>query len=134
MHALAFAQGWSAQDFETLIAARETLANSACIAGQKSLLGFVLSRMASDEAEILTIVIDPQARRHGIARQLLAVHLGLVAAAGVRHMFLEVADSNHAAMALYRRFGFIEVGRRKAYYRKADGTRGAALILRLDFD
>ena len=133
LHAMAFAHGWSAEEFESLLSARSTLADAACITGQKHLLGFVLTRKADDEAEILTIAIDAHARRRGIGRQLLAAHLGHVAAAGVRQMFLEVEDGNLAALALYRHFGFAEVGRRSAYYRKPDGTTGSALIMRRDF-
>lgn len=133
LHAMAFAHGWSAEEFESLLSARTTLADAACIAGRKHLLGMVLTRKASDEAEILTLVTDSHMRGRGIARQMLAAHLGHVAAAGVRQMFLEVEDSNLAALALYRRFGFVEVGHRKAYYRKPDGTAGSALVMRLDF-
>ena len=133
LHATAFSHGWCAEEFESLLSAKTTLADAACIAGRKDLLGFVLTRKASDEAEILTLVTDSQMRGRGIARRLLATHLGHVAAAGVRKMFLEVEDSNVAALALYRRFGFVEVGRRKAYYRKPDGMAGLALVMRLDF-
>lgn len=134
LHARAFAHGWSTEEFESLLSARTTLADAACIAGHKHVLGFVLTRKASDEAEVLTLVIDSHMRGRGIARQLLAAHLGHVAAAGVRQMFLEVEDSNVAALALYKCFGFVEVGQRKAYYRKLDGKAGTALVMRLDFE
>ena len=96
--------------------------------------GFVISRLAADEAEILTITIDGAQRRLGVGRKLLLAHMGRVAAAGARKLFLEVEDQNAPALGLYAGLGFAEAGSRKAYYRKVDGSRGNALILRRDFE
>lgn len=90
----------------------------------------MLSRGAAGEAEVLTLAVDPGHRRRGIGRRLLDRHLATLAAAGVGALFLEVEDGNAAARALYAAAGFTEVGRRESYYRAADGTRPAALILR----
>ncbi|WP_149538407.1 GNAT family N-acetyltransferase [Siccirubricoccus phaeus] len=86
--------------------------------------GFILARAAGGEAEILTLAVAPAARRRGCGAALLGAALGL--AAGAAAMFLEVAESNPAARALYAAAGFVEVGRRRRYY--ADG--GDALVLR----
>jgi len=94
------------------------------------MLGFVLSRLAADEAEILTIAVAPALRRRGIANLLLATHLGRVAGAGAKHMFLEVEGENHAALALYAGFGFRRVGERKAYYQRPGAGAANALIMR----
>ncbi|MFT4095516.1 MAG: GNAT family N-acetyltransferase [Rhodoblastus sp.] len=94
--------------------------------------GFVLSRHAADEAEILTIVVEPTARKSGIATKLLGCHIARLARMGIASLFLEVDEANEPALALYRRLGFAPVGRRQAYYAKADGSKANALILKLN--
>lgn len=89
-------------------------------------LGFVLARVAADEAEILTIAVLPGHRRAGVGRALLLAAGSRAAASGARAMLLEVAEANDAARALYAGAGFQPVGRRKAYY----GTGMDALVLR----
>jgi len=88
--------------------------------------GFVLARVAADEAEILTLAVAPAARRQGIGSGLMAAALAGATARGAAVMLLEVAAGNAAALALYRALGFAEVGRRRRYY--ADGAD--ALVLR----
>ena len=129
LHAPAFAHPWSTADFEALLLEKSTLADGAFA---KGLAGFCLSRLAGDEAEILTVVVDSAQRKHGIGQQLLVTHLGHVAAKGVRRLFLEVDDQNVQALKLYACTGFAEVGKRPAYYRQVDGRRTNALILRCD--
>jgi ribosomal-protein-alanine N-acetyltransferase len=90
--------------------------------------GFVLARVAADEAEILTLAVRPSARRLGLGATLLAEALRLAAENGAACMLLEVAEPNKAARALYAAFGFTEVGRRRRYY--PDGAD--ALVLRCD--
>ena len=92
--------------------------------------GFILSRRAVDEAEVLTVVVEPSSRRTGCGQRLLGAHLARLASLGVAKVFLEVEEGNVAALALYRRFGFSAEGRRKNYYAKADGSRGDALLMR----
>ena len=127
LHATSFAHPWSVADFEAFLLERSIVADGAFT---RRLAGFSLSRLAGDEAEILAIVVDSSHRRHGIGRQLLVAHLGHVAAAGARQIFLEVDEQNAPALRLYISTGFAEVGKRPAYYRKTDGSRGNALILR----
>lgn len=92
--------------------------------------GFVLLRAAADEAEVITIAVDPAARRQGTGRRLLAAAIAEAMRTGVRQVFLEVALDNIAAFALYRAFGFDEVARRRRYYRRGDGEFVDALVLR----
>jgi ribosomal-protein-alanine N-acetyltransferase len=110
------------------------LADPACtgegLDGKSGLAGFVLSRRALDEAEMLTIVIDPGARRKGCAQRLLLSHLSRLSGLGVKLLFLEVDEANLPALALYRRNGFVQAGVRKAYYLKSDHSRANALIMR----
>ena len=132
IHATSFAYPWQEADFEQLFGASGTLADGAIEAKEEHLAGFVLSRAAGGEAEILTIAVAPQWRRRGIASSLLAPHLSELAATRIHRLFLEVDVENTAARALYANFGFAQVGERKAYYRTAGARRAGALVLRRD--
>lgn len=93
--------------------------------------GFVLYRLAGDEAEVLALGVVPARRRRGLGRRLV---IGVREDAGRRGavaVFLEVAEDNAAARALYGDCGFAPVGRRPDYYRR-DSGRMAALILRAE--
>lgn len=92
--------------------------------------GFVLARVAADEAEILTLAVIPTARRQGHAGALLAGAMAAALLRGAGTMFLEVSDRNAAARGLYAQAGFAEAGRRRHYY--ADGAD--ALVLRRALD
>lgn len=132
IHAASFARGWEASEFERLIAAGSNVAEGVFPAEGRALEGFALSRVAVDEAEILTIAVAEARRGRGLARRLLGHHLGSLAGRGARRIFLEVEAENASALALYRRFGFEEVGRRNGYYRKADGSTATALVMARD--
>ena len=93
-------------------------------------VGFSLSRRIVDEAELLLIAVVPEARGHGLGRDLLAATIGDARARGVLRMFLEMRDGNAAACALYRALGFVEVGRRSDYYRGVDQQRFDAITMR----
>jgi len=95
------------------------------LAGQ----GFVLARAVAGEAEVLTLAVAPAARRRGVATALLQAAMRQAAARQAEVMFLEVAESNAAAQALYMAAGFAEVGRRRHYY--SDGTDALVLSRRL---
>ena len=88
--------------------------------------GMILGRVAADEAEILTLAVDPGQRRRGVGSALLSTAMARAGSLGATFMFLEVAVTNDAARALYAAHGFIEAGLRRHYY--TDGTN--ALILR----
>ena len=91
--------------------------------------GMLLGRITVDEAEVLTLAVAPLERRQGIATGLLRATTERVRAHGGTAMFLEVAIGNAPALALYRREGFIEVGRRRHYYSDSSD----ALVLRMNF-
>jgi ribosomal-protein-alanine N-acetyltransferase len=131
LHGRAFAHGWSESEFERLLADKAVVAHVARAGSSKMPTGFMLSRRAADEAEILTVAVAPAARGQGIARALLARHLGRLAALGIARVFLEVDDGNRPALKLYERAGFRPVGRREGYYARAQGL-GSALTLRRD--
>jgi ribosomal-protein-alanine N-acetyltransferase len=88
--------------------------------------GFVLARVAADEAEVLTLAVVAACRRQGVGAALLAGAMAGAVLRGARTMFLEVSEANGAARALYAAAGFEEAGRRRRYY--ADGSD--ALVLR----
>lgn len=128
LHGEAFAHGWSELDFERLLAADTSFSDAARDA--KDTVGFVLSRAAADEAEVLTMVVAPRWRGRGLGRTLLERHMENLARHRLRALFLEVNEDNAPARALYRRTGFVEVGRRTAYYAAPDRSRADALVLR----
>jgi [ribosomal protein S18]-alanine N-acetyltransferase len=126
LHADSFHQAWSDGEFDRLLRAPNVVAHR--IASGRALMGFILSRIAADEAEILSIAVARSRRGKGLGRRLIDVNLRRLAGLGVRTVFLEVAESNLPARRMYQRAGFRDVGRRKGYYSDANGS--AALILR----
>jgi len=92
--------------------------------------GIILVRVAADEAEILTLAVDPSVRRAGIGAALLDEAMTLAASRGVRSVFLEVSVANIAAHRLYSRTGFVQAGRRPHYY----SDNSDALVMRLDLE
>lgn len=131
-HEGGFARGWDPAECAALLADATILADGAFVGSAPDACGFVISRLAADEAEILSIVVSRRGRRAGLGTALLGAHLAQLSARGIVRLFLEVEEANQAARALYRRLGFSEVGRREGYYPKPDGTRAAALVLRRD--
>ena len=126
LHATAFAAPWSAAAIAELLAQPGVFAE-----GEED--GFILIRVVADEAEILTLAVRPAARRVGLGGRLVEAAVVRAAARGAERMFLEVAEDNVAARALYARTGFVEAGRRRGYYARADGSREDALVLSLNF-
>jgi len=121
IHAACFAKAWDATTLGDMLKNPGILALSAP-------RGFVLARVAADEAEILTLAVEPEARRRCLARALVVEAASRAHANGAAAMFLEVACANTAARALYERLGFAPVGTRKSYYEVGQD----ALILRRD--
>ncbi|ARP99243.1 ribosomal protein S18-alanine N-acetyltransferase [Pseudorhodoplanes sinuspersici] len=130
LHAASFQRGWSEDEIEHMLLDRNVVAHRATIG--KNFAGFIISRMAADEAEILSIAVSSSYRGRNIARTILRHHLGRLAAFGVRTVFLEVDEGNVSALRLYRRAGFVEVGRRDGYYPSTSGRPTSALVLRRD--
>jgi tRNA threonylcarbamoyl adenosine modification protein YeaZ/ribosomal-protein-alanine acetyltransferase len=128
LHQQSFTDGWNLRAFQDLLNTPGTAAEIAIELEEP--VAFIVTRSAADEAEIITIGTRPQSQRRGAARQLLAHHVQLLAAKGVRQVFLEVAASNTAAQALYRGLGFAEAGRRKAYYQHGTGAEDAIIMRR----
>ena len=128
LHAGSFNRGWSEDEVERLLADRSVIAHRADL-GRK-FAGFIISRFAAGEAEILSVAVLPTRRGRGLARALLDLHLRRLAGLGVQTVFLEVDEDNAAAMSLYRRSGFRKVGQRPGYYQQGRAKPGTALVLR----
>ena len=92
----------------------------------QSSLHEVAARSVSGEAEILNLAVTPGWRRRGLGRRLVETAIEAARAAGATRIFLEVRESNGAALALYAALGFLEAGRRRNYYRAPEED---ALIL-----
>lgn len=131
-HQGGFARGWEPGECAALLADPAILTDGIFPGDSRHPAGFAMSRQAQDEAEILSIVVAPGHRGEGLGRDLLGAHLSRLAEAGVTTVFLEVEEGNQPAERLYRHFGFREVGRRKGYYPKPDGSRAGAVTMRLD--
>lgn len=91
--------------------------------------GFLLGRAVAGEAELLTLAVAPEARRRGLGRKLVARFLYQARLRGAVTAFLEVADTNTGARALYAASGFAESGRRKGYYRDGNGAAVDAVVM-----
>ena len=126
IHAASFPRGWGEDELQRLLADRAVMTHR--VTAGRQVIGFVMSRMAAGEAEILSVAIAPAWRGRGLARPLLELHLRRLAGLGTRALFLEVDEHNTPACRLYDRAGFFEVGRRVGYY----GSGATALVLRRD--
>lgn len=89
---------------------------------QGTAAGFILSRHAAGEEELLLIAVHPYNRRKGLGRRLIEMLKERARARQVAHIFLQMR-SNNPAVHLYEAAGFTSIGMRKAYYRTADGSR-----------
>ncbi len=92
------------------------------------IVGFALSRLLMDEAELLLLAVEPDVRGHGVGRALIERTVEIAVGKGAHRLLLEVRDGNQA-LDLYQGSGFSEIGRRHDYYRGSDGTTRDALTL-----
>jgi [ribosomal protein S18]-alanine N-acetyltransferase len=146
IHASAFNPAWTDGDLERLLSRDHTHGLVACQVGGaragtatskgRGVAGFVLYTLAAGEGEILTVATAVQWQRRGVGEKLVKAALAHLAAERAEAMFLEVGDTNAAALGLYRKLGFREVGRRNNYYQPVKGpapaTGASALVLRRD--
>lgn len=130
LHRASFHRGWGQGEFESMLAERNTLADR--LMQGRLPIGFIISRLAADEAEILSVAVASAQRGRGYSRNLLNQHLGHLAGRGIRRVFLEVEENNQPAVRLYQRAGFRAVGRREQYYRDASGAKLNALVMQRD--
>jgi ribosomal-protein-alanine N-acetyltransferase len=112
---LSFRTPWPAYAFEQELKGNRMARYLVARAGDR-IVGFAGIWTMVDDAHVTTFGVHPEWRRQAIGRQLLLNLCELAGAIGARRLTLEVRESNAAAQALYRRFGFEVVGRRRAYY------------------
>jgi ribosomal-protein-alanine N-acetyltransferase len=130
LHDRAFDRPWSAEEFETLLKGPGVFAVLGEAGDPQEAKGFILCRAIAGEAEILTVTVDPTARRRGWGAALVEMAAGIARAAAFE-MFLEVAADNVAAIGLYQAAGFGRVGLRKGYYPHPDGAKDAVVMRRV---
>ena len=128
INAIASGYPWSEQQFV------DSLNNHHCfvLKQQEKAIGFCIWQRVAGEACLLNIAIEPDFQRRGLARQLLNHGLSYCQCNGDLQCYLEVRESNLAALALYTKLGFENAGLRKNYYPLEQG-REHAVIMTLDF-
>jgi ribosomal-protein-alanine N-acetyltransferase len=114
---MSFSDPWPRGGFEPLVRAPRCLFLVAEAPGEP-LSGYSVARWVEDEGELLNIAVADEERGKGIGGKLLDELVLTLEQKGVRHIFLEVRDSNTAARELYRSRGFRELSRRTGYYRR----------------
>jgi ribosomal-protein-alanine N-acetyltransferase len=134
-----FSDPWTPDAFQSILSLphirffvaedREPISAGKGGGGGAALAGYVVAMVAADEAEIADLAVAPWARRRGIGGLLLDLAAADARDAGVRTLYLEVRESNSAAIALYESRGFGTIGRRRQYYRH---PLEDALVLRRD--
>ena len=129
VHRAAFGEkGWSAGDIRRMLSVEGTEALLArCDA--TTACGMIITRMMWEDGEILTLGVRPEFRRLGIGSRLFASAVNGMVMQGVNRVFLEVAETNTAAIRLYEAAGFEVMGRRPNYYLEEDGRRVDALMM-----
>lgn len=129
LHARCFTlpRPWSEAEFASLLA--ESAAFALTLPG-----ALLLGRTVLDEAELLTLAVAPEARRKGLARDLLTRFEAEAIQRGAKRAFLEVAEENAAARALYQAAGWRQAGRRRGYFTASGMPPQDGLILTRTLD
>lgn len=123
-------QAWDSASFARILAMPGAL--GWILERETAPIGFVLARFTLDEGEILLTGVVPPERGKGHGATLLRGAIAAARQAGVARLFLEYAEPNAGAAALYRSLGFVETGRRRGYYGDAAGRRYDALTCTLE--
>ena len=131
IHAQGFYRGWPREEFTGFLTEPSTPLYVACDA-KRRIAGFALIRQAADEAELLTIAVDPKWRGRKIGQALLRAAFDDLLMSPARRLFLEVSEENTAAIRLYRGQGFTTIAQRVGYYPKPDGSAATALVMARD--
>lgn len=129
LHRQCFDDAWDESAFRQLL---ERPGTFALVIGEAETYSqaFVLIQVAADQAEILSLGTEPSSRCKGLGRTLAEAGAAEAFRLGAGEIFLEVAEDNNAALALYRRAGFAVCGRRAGYYRRRQAAPADAVILR----
>ncbi len=114
MEKASFTTPWSEILFMNEIFKPRSLPKAAVIS--ERLVGYICANYLLDEGHILNVTVHPDFRKQGIASQLVGYMLALLAAENCKTVFLEVRESNEAALQMYEKAGFVRIASRKAYY------------------
>ena len=131
LHAPLFDQAWDAASFRQLLGHPGATSFLARVGQPPEIVGFILGRLAADEAEILTLGVCKDWQRQGIGRRLVEALARAAQRADARSLYLEVSANNAPALLLYKRLGFEETGRRKSYYEPVGAPAEDAINLTL---
>ncbi len=123
-------RGWTRQDIAGLLASPGV--TGFLLTEGSSDIGMAICRVVAEEAELLTVAVDPAHRRRGAGRRLLDAVIDRVRGEGARALFLEVAADNPGARALYKSLGFTDAGRRAGYYARRGQPAVDGFIMRLN--
>ena len=126
-----FGEAWTEAQTLSMLALPGTWLSLARVDGLPA--GFALNRQIADEVELLLLAVAPDCRRLGIASALIARTLHLLRRRNGTVLHLEVRQNN-PALDLYKKAGFVQVGRRPGYYRGIDGQLHDALTLSYSAD
>ena len=114
---VSFTDPWSRSSFAAILE-QPRVFFAVALDAVGALVGYAVAWFVLDEAELANLAVAPEARGRGIGTQLLRGALAAAEGRGSTVMYLEVRASNVSALALYTSHGFLEVNRRRAYYRK----------------
>jgi len=123
-------RGWTRQDIAGLLAS--PWVSGFLLKDGASEIGMAICRVVADEAELLTVAVDPAHRRRGAGRRLLGAVIDRVRGEGAQVLFLEVAADNPGARSLYESLGFTDAGRRTGYYARRGQPAVDGFIMRLN--
>lgn len=110
-----FSSPWQRETFLELIG-RRNLELLVMEHGSEGIVGYAVLWCVLDQGELANLAITPPMRGRGLGTRLLGRVVEVAREHGVETIYLEVRESNAAALELYRRFGFSQVGLRKGYY------------------
>ena len=121
----AYSHPWSRANFTDSIASGYSC--WVCRVGGE-LIGYFVLMLAVDEAHLLTIAVAENHQRRGLGARLLSQAMSVGRAGGATTLLLEVRPSNAKALAMYRHFGFAQIGVRRGYYPAASGREDALVL------
>lgn len=129
IHSACFAHGWNESMMRQMLLMPGAVGLIAY--EQDEPVGIVMYAYSPEQADIVTFAVLPMYRGKHVSDELMQTSFSFLKEKGVKEIFLEVAVDNEHAIALYRRHGFLQVGRRPNYYVRGD-VKTDALVMRVE--
>lgn len=129
IHSVCFSHGWNESTMRQMLLMPGAVGLIAY--EQEKPVGIAMYAYSPEQADIVTFGVLPDYRGKRVSDELMDKAFLFLAEHGVKEIFLEVAVDNEHAIALYRRHGFRQVGRRPNYYVRGD-VKTDALVMRVD--